>query len=227
MSAPQLPLALAPPRRPRFSNFIVGDNGLVVRTLRDGLEPGQWVRVSGPEGSGRSHLALATVAQLAERNRRCVFVPGSASAATALLDTAGGDWVVIDDYDALAGDDERERALFNALNRWRADRTGVVLIGGDRSVFRLPDLRSRLGQAAHLVLKLLDDRALEAVVRQLIEDYGVVAGRGLVDYLLRHGPRGVAPLAGLVERMSQQALAERRVLSIPMARACLEAVRNG
>jgi DnaA family protein len=227
VSAPQLPLALAPPRRPRFSNFIAGENGLVVRTLRDGLEPGQWVRVSGPEGSGRSHLALATVACLAERNLRCVFVPGSAPAATALLDSAGGDWVVIDDYDALAGDDEKERALFNALNRWRADRTGVVLTGGDRSAFHLPDLRSRLGQAAHLVLKPLDDRALEAVVRQLIEDYGVVAGRGLVDYLLRHAPRGVAPLAGLVERMSQQALAERRVLSIPMARACLEAVRNG
>ena len=66
MSAPQLPLALSPPRRPRFANFIAGDNGLIVRTLRDGLEPGQWVRVSGPVGSGRSHLALATVAGLAE-----------------------------------------------------------------------------------------------------------------------------------------------------------------
>jgi len=222
MNAPQLPLALSPPRRPRFANFIAGDNGLIVRTLRDGLEPGQWVRVSGPVGSGRSHLALATVAGLAERNLRCVFVPGATPAAAALLEAAGGDWVVIDDYDALGNDDERERALFNALNRWRAERTGVVLIGGDRSAFRLPDLRSRLGQAAHLVLRPLDDRSLEALVRQLVEDYGVVAGRGVIDYLMRHGPRAVAPLAVLVERMSQRALAERRVLSIPLARSCLE-----
>ncbi|NKI34338.1 hypothetical protein HFP89_04085 [Wenzhouxiangella sp. XN79A] len=222
MSAPQLPLALSPPRRPRFSNFVTGDNGLVVRTLRDGLEPGQWLRVSGPPGSGRSHLALATVARLAERNLRCVFVPGAMPAAAALLEAAGGDWVVVDDYDALAGDEARERALFNALNRWRADRTGVVLTGGDRSAFLLPDLRSRLGQAAHLVVKPLDDRSLEALVRQLVEDYGVVAGRGLIDYLMRHGPRAAAPLAALVERMSQQALAERRVLSIPLARSCLD-----
>ena len=224
MSAPQLPLALSPPRRPRFANFIAGDNGLIVRTLRDGLEPGQWVRISGPAGSGRSHLALATVARLAERNLRCVFVPGATPAASALLEAAGGDWVVIDDYDRLAGDDACERALFNALNRWRADRTGVVLFGGDRSGFCLPDLRSRLGQAAHLVLKPLDDRSLEALVRQLVEDYGVVAGRGLIDYLMRHGPRAVAPLASLIERMSQRALAERRVVSIPLARSCLDDV---
>lgn len=221
MSAPQLPLALAPPRRPRFSNFVAGGNAVVVRTLRDGLQPGQWVRVSGPAGSGRSHLALATVARLVEQSLRTVFVPGRSPAAPALLDAAGGDWVVIDDYDGLAGDDEGERALFNALNRWRAERTGVVMFGGDRSSIRLPDLHSRLGHAVHLVLKPLDDPALETLLRQLIEDYGVVAGRGLVDYLMRHGPRGAAPMALLMERMSQRALAERRVLSIPLARECL------
>lgn len=221
MSAPQLPLALSPPRRPRFSNFVPGDNAVLVRTLRDGLDAGQWVRVSGPPDSGRSHLALATVAGLAEKNLRTTFVPGRSPAATALLDTAGGDWVVIDDYDALAGDGEAERALFNALNRWRAERTGVVLTGGDRSRIQLPDLRSRLGQAVHLVLRPLDDRGLDALVRQLLEDYSVVPGRGVVDYLLRHGPRGAGPMARRIERMSQRALAERRVISIPLARECL------
>lgn len=221
MSAPQLPLALAPPRRPRFSNFVPGDNAVAVRTLRDGLEAGQWVRLSGPPDSGRSHLAMATVAALADKNLRTVFIPGRSPAAAALVESASGDWVVIDDYDALAGSKESERALFNALNRWRAERTGVVLAGGDRSGFLLPDLRSRLGQAVHLVLRPLDDRALETLIRQLLEDYGVVPGRGLIDYLLRHGPRAGGPMARRVERMSQRALAERRVLSIPLARECL------
>ncbi|MBY6205155.1 hypothetical protein [Halomonas denitrificans] len=230
MTVPQLPLALAPPRRPRFSNFVAGDNALVVRTLRDGLEPGQWVRVSGPPDSGRTHLALATVADLSKRGLRVAFVPARSPTAASLLDAADAasiDWVIVDDYDALAGSAEGERALFNALNRWRSARTGVVLTGGDRSGIDLPDLRSRLGQAVHLVLRPLDDRGLEALLRQLLEDYSVVAGRGLVDYLLRHGPRGVGRLTRLVEAMSQRALAERRVLSIPLARECLDRTREG
>lgn len=221
MNLPQLPLALAPPRRPEFDNFVPGDNDIVVQTLRDGRVEGQWYFLSGPPGSGRSHLALATVASLAKAGMQVRYIPGRTPMSVALVESTSGRWVVVDDVDALAGDSTGEQALFNALNRWREERAGVIMTGADRARFALPDLRSRLALATRLVLKPLDDRALEQLVRRLLEDFHVVAGRGLVDYILRHGPRSPGQLTRLMEHMSRRALAERRVLSIPLARESL------
>lgn len=227
MSRAQLPLALKPPRRPRFGNFIAGPNQAVVATLAHGVEPGGWYFLAGPTGSGRSHLVSAFFADRCDRGEQVHFIALGRPRQRMLLEHADGDWVVIDDVDALAGDDEGERALFNALNRWRSERTGVLMSGPGRDSFELPDLRSRLGQATRLTLKPLEEDELAELVRGLAAEHEVMLGRGVVDYILSRAPRNAGRMAELVEAGAHRALTERRTLSVPLVREVLSGVEKG
>jgi len=224
VSASQIPLALKPPRRPGFDNFVAGSNQAVVDTMVNGLEPGQWYFLAGPPGSGRSHLLSATLSALLQRGVETRFMALSAALSWPLLDQADGDFVLLDDIDALAGDASGERLLFNALNRWRAQRAGVLMSGVGRSGFELPDLVSRLGSAVRLTLKPLDETDLLQLVRRLGREHEVVLGRGAADYLVSRGPRNPAAIARLFEQLVVRALSERRTLSVPLIRETLERI---
>jgi len=220
---PQLPLALTPPRRRRFDNFVAGPNGAVVDSLRHTLDQRGWVHLCGPPGSGKSHLAMAALEAWARAGRRTCYVPARETGSAAMLEGGAIDLAVVDDIDALAGIEASERALFNALNRWRADQAAVLLTGSGAGAFDLPDLVSRVGQTARLTLRRLDDAAMRRLAERLIEEFGLVAGRGVIDYLARHGPRGPAALLALYERVSRRVQAERRVMSVPLVREELRA----
>lgn len=221
MSRAQLPLALKPPRRPRFDNFIAGSNQAVIATLSRGVEAGNWYFLAGPAGSGRTHLLSAFFSDRCRRGEQAHFIALGVPQQRRLLEHAAGDWVVIDDVGVLAGDDQGERALFNALNAWRAERTGVVMSGVGREDFVLPDLRSRLGQATRLTLKPLEEAELAELVRTLAAEHEVVLGRGVVDYILSRAPRNAGRIAELVVSGAHRALTERRTLSVPLVRDLL------
>ena len=218
MSQQQIPLALKPPRRPGFDNFIAGPNRAVVETLARGLEPGDWYFLGGPPGSGRSHLLSACFGERLQAAVSVSFVSLTMSEQIELLDHAGGEWVMVDDIDVLAGDREAEIRLFNALNRWRGERTGVIMSGVGRDRFELPDLRSRLGQATRLTLKPLEEDDFRRLIQRLAADHEVLLGRGAADYLIKRAPRSPAAIARLMEQLATRALSERRTISVPLAR---------
>lgn len=221
MARSQLPLALKPPRRPTFENFVAGANEAVAATLSQGAEAGAWYFLVGPAGSGRSHLVSAFFSDRCRRGEQAHFIALGNPRQRPLLDHAEGDWVVIDDVDRLAGDEAGERSLFNALNRWRVSKTGLVMSGAGRDAFELPDLRSRLGQATRLTLKPLEDSDMADLVRRLAGEHEVPLGRGVVDYILSRAPRNAGRMAELVEAAAYRALTERRTLSVPLVRDIL------
>lgn len=232
MSRVQLPLALAPPRRMRLANFVAGCNRALLATLRHGCGDGEWYLLTGPSGSGKTHLATALEHEWREQGLKVRYLPAQMPAAASLIDLPGSeerapDCAIVDAIEHLAGRVEAERALFNALNRWRAARATVLLTASVGLEFDLPDLRSRIAQAARLSLRPLADEHLEELLDRLVEDFQLVPGRGLKDYLLRHGPRAPVALAQLLERIQQRALAERRVASVALARDCLETMTLG
>jgi len=214
----QLPLALKPPRRPSFDNFIAGPNRAVVGTLRDGLESAGWYFLRGPAGSGRSHLVASAFAERCRRGESARFIALSQPDQVELLAHTCGDWIMIDDVDAVAGVGEAEHNLFSALNRWRDERCGLIMSGRGRDRFELPDLRSRLDQAVRLALTPLDEAGLAQLIRQLAEEHEVPLGRGVINYLLSRAPRNAARLSELIERCSRRALAQRRAVSVPLVR---------
>lgn len=229
---PQLPLALAPPRRQRFANFVGDGNRPLLATLRHCVGDGEWYLLAGPAGSGKTHIALALEHEWGEKDLSVRYLPAASERVADLLDPPGGegqppDCAIVDGIDALAGQAGAERALFNALNRWRAARVTVLLTGRGPFEFELPDLGSRIGQAARLTLKPLLDAELGRLLEQLFDDLHLTPGRGLSEYLLRHGPRAPAELVVLFRRLARRAQAERRPASIRMARECIAAGPQG
>ncbi|TVQ36431.1 MAG: hypothetical protein EA370_08270 [Wenzhouxiangella sp.] len=221
MSRQQIPLALKPPRRPGFENFVAGPNKAVVELLASGLEPAGWYFLAGPAGCGRSHLLNASFADHHRRGHTVQFLTLGIPANRGLLAQASADWIMLDDVDLLAGQGDAEMLLFNALNRWRSERSTVLMAGSSREDFQLPDLRSRLGQAACLTLKPLEEADLRQLIRRLAEEYEVILGRGADDYLLSRGARNAAAIARLIEQLAARALNERRTLSVPLIREAL------
>lgn len=215
----QLPLALAPPPHPSFENYIAGPNGSVVATLRDGLETGSWTLLKGPAGHGRSHLLTAAFHHHQRMGCDCAYLPLSQSAVWALLPTTEAALVVVDDVDQVSGVADAERALFNALNEWRAAGTTVLMSATSLDEIMLPDLRSRLGQATRLTLKPLSEDDLLTLVQQWVDAYEAVLSPGAASYLVSRTERAPAALSRLVSALAQQALAERRSLSIPLIRS--------
>lgn len=222
MSVAQLPLALKSPRQPGFENFVAGRSRPVVATLSLGLEPGGWYLVCGPRGSGRSHLLGAALADRIRNGEQAIFIGLKKTGQLDLLEQADGDWVIVDDIDARAGSAAAELALFNALNRFRAARCGVIMSAAGLDDFQLPDLRSRLGQAVRLTVKPLDEAGLLQLATLLVREYEVVTGRGAIDYLISRAPRNAAHIAALIEAGARRALVEKRSFSIPLVRELLE-----
>jgi len=223
VSMAQLPLSLTPPRRAGFDNFVPGPNRSQIAALRAGAADGQWFYLTGPSGCGKSHLASALYDERLAQGASACLIPAASRAGRALLAGAAAELVLVDDVEHVAGDAEAERALFNLLNRARASRSAVVLTGSGAVCFALPDLRSRVAQFARLKLVPLDEQALAALIDRLLEDFELIAGRGLTAYLLRHAPRSPAELVRLMEVLSRRAQAERRVVSVPLAGEVLRA----
>lgn len=218
----QLPLTLVPPRRRRFENYVAGPNEPLLAALRHGIDTGQWLYLRGPAGSGKSHLAHAAVHDRHAAGLSAGFVPCRDPAAWPLLERTDARLVVVDDVELLAGHASAERALFNALNRWRAAHSAVLLTGSGAGRFDLPDLASRVAQTTRLTLEPLDDAGLSELMQRLIAEFALVPGRGFLTYVMRHGPRAPAELVSLFEAIGRRAQSERRVASVPLAREEIE-----
>lgn len=181
--------------------------------------PGPASVVFGPAGSGKTHLAhvFATAAN-------AVTV---AAAALGVADPprllAAARAVVVEDCDRGGLD---ETALFHLINLAKESGAWLLLTGRDsppRWPVALPDLRSRLLAMPSLAIGAPDDDVLAAVLVKLFTDRQIRIGGDVVTYLLGRMERSFAAARDLVERLDRAALAGHRAVTVPLARAILEA----
>ena len=148
----------------------------------------------GPPASGKSHLARLLVGR---------------TGAT-LVD------------DAESTDPE---ALFHAWNAATVERPLLIVARARPADWGhgLPDLASRLAATPLLAIRDPDDRLLAAVLAKRFTDRGLRVAPELAAYILARIERSFAAVAAAVEALDGAALAEGRGLTIPLARAVLEA----
>ena len=174
----------------------------------------QWpngaVILTGPEGSGKSHLAAiwanaAGARLVAARALEQATVP--AALATGAL--------VIEDIVAGAFD---ERALFHLLNLAREEEAFVLLTAHTMPTgLAIRDLGSRLEALPIVGLAAPDDALFRAVLVKLFADRQIAVEENLISYVATRIERSFAAARALVGRLDAEAMRRKRPLTRALA----------
>ena len=224
MSA-QIPLAFRFAPDQELSAFY-GNPGLVDLLGAVALDrASSWLYLSGPPGSGKTHLLLAACAQARARGLDASYLPLSALSGRlgdALAGQARAALVCLDGLEAIAGNEADEVALFHFHNAARAAGARVLYAASAMPAalaLGLPDLRSRLEQCTRIALEPLDEAGRREVLRQRATRRGLELDDAVLDYLLRRVGRDLGSLTALLDRLDQASLAAQRRLTIPVLKA--------
>lgn len=225
---PQIPLPLEPPRADRFEEFVEGPNAAALAAVRQLLdEPGGVLFLSGPEGSGKSHLLNALCHAARERGLVAFYVALKRlrpEAAAGLQGLQLLDLVCVDDFDRVAGDATWERALFRCFNEIHAAR-GRLLVSSSQPLsalpIALPDLASRLAWGVRQTLQAPADEGKLAILQQRARAMRIEVPQDVQTYLLRYGRRDMASLLSALEQLKDAAFVAKRKITVPLAREIL------
>ena len=175
---------------------------------------GRRLALIGPEGSGKSHLALTWAAQAGAK----VITPKS----RVELDALRGRPVLYEDADRS----HRDELLFHLINMAEQAEGGLLLTGRSPpsgwSAF-LPDLRSRLNALPTAEILEPDDQVLESMLRKFFRERNIRPAEDVFPYLLRRIERSASKALEMVIRLDEAADAEGRAVSRALARQILEA----
>ncbi len=230
--SPQIPLQLEPLRPDRLEDFVPGPNQnalLAIKQLLD--EPGGSLFLSGPQGSGKSHLLNALCHAAREKGLGAFYIalrhlPDEAAAG--LNGLQGLDLVCVDDLDSVVGKRVWEQALFRCFNEVRA-ASGRLVVSSRLSLsslqFNLPDLRSRLAWGLRMNLRLPDDEGKLQVLHQRAQALGIELPRDVQRYLIKHSKRDMGSLLTMLERLKDAAFVAKRRITVPLAREILSSGR--
>ena len=223
--SPQILLPLENRPDDRFENYVAGQNHNVVLALQELAEaPEGCVFISGPQGSGKSHLLNASCNLARSRGLRAFyFVPARLpeSAADGLSGLEEMDLVCIDDIDRIAGAAIWENALFHFFNRFR-ERHGRLVASSSIALstlhFQLPDLASRLAWGLRLQIEPLADDDKLNLMRIKAGALGINLPDEVAHYLINRGQRDTVSLLAWLEAIRVEALAEKRKITLALAR---------
>jgi chromosomal replication initiation ATPase DnaA len=166
--------------------------------------PANALAVVGPEGSGKTHLAMIWAAMagariISARALRDAEVP------TAL---ATGALVV---EDAAAGADDR--ALFHLINLAREDNAALLFTARGMPPtwpVAIPDLLSRLRALPVVTLRAPDDAMLRAVIVKLAADRQLALDDSVVAFIATRIERSFAAARAAVIALDNEALRQSR-----------------
>lgn len=205
-----------------FDNFVVGDNGeafeKICQTSLSG-SPGV-LFLWGAAGSGKTHLLQAACRAAGAAQRQPVYIPLANAqhlSPEMLVGISEAAFVCVDDVDAVAGEDNWERALFALYEELRGQRPLIVTAKvNPRSLgLNLPDLRTRFGSGLVYQLDSLSDKNKIRALQLRASQRGFELADEVGRYILNRFPRDTHALFGLLDRLDSESLVTQRRITIP------------
>jgi len=175
----------------------------------------------GPPACGKTHLCHAWRARSGAVEIASAML--AANQPRELIGTATA--IALEDVDAALATgglaEERLLHLYNLVG----EQGGHLLLTGRTPPARwpvdLPDLRSRLRAATAVSMVPPDDALIEAVLVKLFADRQLRVDKGVVRFLVTRMERSFAAARATVAAMDDAALANRREITVPLARRVL------
>lgn len=210
-----LDLALPPPTYAR-ADFVLSPGNLEALAWIDRWPdwPAPALAISGPPGSGKTHLGRIWAARAGALVLDGSDLDGKSVVDLTLLSQANAA-LLVDRAERAP-----ERALFHLYNLMR-ERHGHMLLVSDLPPAHwridLPDLASRLRAAPAVSVASPDDELLGSIILKQLADRQLHAGPGVVQYLVSRMERSAEIARRLVAALDRRALAERREIDRRLA----------
>ena len=174
--------------------------------------PARAVVLTGPAGSGKSHLASIWAARSGAR-----FLTGRSLTEELLPDAVATRALVVED---LAPGEFDERALFHLINLAREEQAYLLFTAASPPAgwtVAIPDLASRLKALPVVTLAPPDDALLRAVLVKLFADRQLAVDEALVGYMATRIERTFQAARAVVARLDQAAIERKRPLTRALA----------
>ena len=223
---PQLPLAMSLRPEMTLESYVAGENAQLLQALQE-LAAGQGQEqlfLSGPAGSGKSHLLMGTVSAAQAAGHSSAYLPlGELARLSPMLleDLEQLDLIAFDDLHLVAGNAAWEEALFHLFNRAR-ERDSRLLFSASQAPSRLelglPDLISRLSWGSSYRIRPLDDAGREALLLEQAKKRGLKMKPQVASWMVSHCSRDPRQLLALLNRLDHASLAARRQLTLAFVR---------
>lgn len=179
--------------------------------------PSPVVIITGPEGSGKSHLAEVWTRKSAAVRVRAVV--GSDA-----VERASEGAVLVEDVDREGFD---ETQLFHLINAVRSAGTSLLITARSWPMawgVTLPDLASRLKAATVVEIGPPDDLLLGQILVKLFADRQLLADDRVIAFIVPRMERSLAAAQAIVERLDRLALARGTRISRALASEVLGAM---
>jgi len=214
----QLVLDLPVDSRHGVEDFLIGPSNEAAYGLVESWPnwPESWLRLVGPEGAGKTHLAAIWAARA-----HAWTVPVTEVTEANVLHLISGGALVVEDCDRGPRD---EAALFHLMNAVRA-RGGFLLLTArsapDLWGVRVPDLLSRLRLAPHATIAPPDDALLRALLVKLFIDRQLVVDTSIIETLTLRMERSFAAARAIVDALDKLSLERGRRVTRALANEVL------
>ena len=171
--------------------------------------------IFGPEGVGKTHLALNLAEQFGFHYFDCgEIAPELSGNLFEALSEADG--LVLDRVDQWLGHDVPEAALFSW---WKRKRNGLVLMSRSsprvNKLISLPDLASRSLAALVLPLDGLGDEGCYQLFECQLQVRHIQLTGDAMRFLIPRLPRNPAKLMDLIYAIDEESLRDQRKVTIP------------
>lgn len=213
----QLILDLLPDQTPTLSHFLPGENVELLAALENWLNqpvqayPDNLFVIWGPTGCGKSFLSQCMVSNGFSPLPLAELQPTSPPSGWAL-------------EDAQKLDANGQQDLFRHLVRLAhtGERLLVTMdLPPDAQSHLREDVRTRLGAGHIYRLEPLNEAAQRQLLAQRAEHRGWALTPEVLDYLYQRAPRDLSSLAGLIRRLDELSLEQKRPITLPLLRAAL------
>jgi chromosomal replication initiator protein len=191
----------------------------------------------GPAGCGKSHLLQAVAARLATsaptvqtfsfKETEGVTAPTLLKSLHRRFDDAPA--LLLDDIHLAPADPAVRVPLWQLFNTHYEAGRRIVVTGAvaPKELRNLDDhLISRLLWGLVAKMDITDDDSRRMIMKKLASDRQIVLPAEVIDLLLGRLPRDIPTLVTALDSINRLALAEKRKVTVPLAREALETLRQ-
>jgi chromosomal replication initiator protein len=194
--------------------------------IADPADSESLIYLHGPSGSGKTHL-LHSIAG----GRFPYFsfrAPVDTEQLVSIFNSAGG--LIVDDLQDMPDDPDLRRALWQLFNDFHTSGRTIAMAGAvpPRDLKNLDDhLTSRLLWGLVARLDTSDDSSRRMIIKKIADDRQIRIPDDVVDYILATTSREVGALISFFNQLYSLSMAEKRRMTVPLAREVREINLSG